>query len=147
MEQTEMVIDITAKREGFRRAGIAHSETTKTYPVSRFTPAQLELLKAEPMLIVAVRRNGDTPDQPGPLAALNAKVLELEADIGILTRQQTEALAQVEGLAVELATEREITARLLAELEAERLTVSDLTAQLEVAKAPVAKDATDKKGK
>jgi hypothetical protein len=145
MEQTEMVIDITAKREGFRRAGIAHSETTKTYPVSRFTPAQLAQLKAEPMLIVAVRRNGDTPDQPGPLAALNAQVLELEGDIGILTKQQTEALAQVEGLAVELATEREITARLQAELEAERQKVLDLTAQLEAAKALV--QATEKKGK
>ncbi|PPA30462.1 hypothetical protein C3737_12735 [Aeromonas jandaei] len=150
MEQTQdMVIDITAKREGFRRAGIAHSETTKTYPVSRFTPAQLEQLKAEPMLIVAVRRNGDEPAQPSELAVLNAKVLELEADIGILTKQQTEALAQVETLTGELATERETTVRLQIELEAERQTVSDLTAQLEAAKAPEqgAKDATDKKGK
>ncbi|TNI12704.1 HI1506-related protein [Aeromonas veronii] len=159
MEQTEMVIDITAKREGFRRAGIAHSETTKTYPVSRFTPAQLEQLKAEPMLIVAVRRNGDAPEQPSELAALNAKVLELEADIGILTKQQTEALAQVENLTRALAKEGEIVLHqdaqleaerqkvldLTAQLEAERQTVSDLTAQLEAAKAPA--QATEKKGK
>jgi hypothetical protein len=146
MEQTQdMVIDITAKREGFRRAGIAHSETTKTYPMSRFSPAQLELLKAEPMLIVAVRRNGDTPAPPSELAALNAQVLELEGDIDILTQQQTEALAQVESQTGELAAERETTARLHAELEAERQKVLDLTAQLEAAKAPV--QATEKKGK
>lgn len=47
-----MGIMITSKREGFRRAGIEHSETPTVYPDGRFTEAQLEALKAEQMLVV-----------------------------------------------------------------------------------------------
>ena len=138
----EQVIDITAKREGFRRAGMAHSETTQTYPLSRFTAAQLALLKAEPMLIVVIRDKDDGAGKPSPQAELNAKVLELEGDIQILTRQQVDALAQVEELTEALATECETTTRLSAELDAERQQVAALTQQLDAAKA-----AAEKKGK
>ena len=47
-----MAILITAKRDGFRRLGIAHSAQGTAYPDDRFTPAQLAVLKAEPMLVV-----------------------------------------------------------------------------------------------
>jgi hypothetical protein len=43
---------ITAKRNGFRRAGIAHSDAPTDHPVSHFKPAQIEQLKDEPMLVV-----------------------------------------------------------------------------------------------
>lgn len=46
------MIRITAKREGFRRAGIAHPATPTEYPDSTFKPEQLALLKIEPMLVV-----------------------------------------------------------------------------------------------
>lgn len=45
-------IRITAKREGFRRAGMAHSTTPTTHKVKAFTAAQLEQMKAESMLVV-----------------------------------------------------------------------------------------------
>ncbi|HBE4653547.1 TPA: hypothetical protein OZ629_005281, partial [Escherichia coli] len=48
----EKVIEITARREGFRRCGVAHSATTKAWPADAFTPEQLAVLKADPMLIV-----------------------------------------------------------------------------------------------
>ncbi|WP_332829614.1 HI1506-related protein [Escherichia coli] len=49
------MIEITARREGFRRCGVAHSATTKAWPVDAFTPEQLAVLKADPMLIVVER--------------------------------------------------------------------------------------------
>jgi len=52
------MIKITAKKDGFRRAGISHSGT-REYPDSRFDKYQLEELKNEPMLVVEV-----LPDRP-----------------------------------------------------------------------------------
>jgi hypothetical protein len=46
------MIRITAKQEGFRRAGMAHTKEPKEYPDNKFTREQLAALKAEPMLIV-----------------------------------------------------------------------------------------------
>ncbi|MDL2320767.1 hypothetical protein LJC47_00255 [Desulfosarcina sp. OttesenSCG-928-B08] len=46
------MIRITSKKEGFRRAGVAHSRTPKEYPDEAFTAEQLKQLKAEPMLVV-----------------------------------------------------------------------------------------------
>lgn len=47
-----MPIRITSKKEGFRRCGIAHSEKPAVYPDDRFSAEELEMLEAEPMLIV-----------------------------------------------------------------------------------------------
>ena len=52
MAKTQKVIRIVAKREGFRRAGLAHPARPVEHPADRFTPAQLAALKAEPMLVV-----------------------------------------------------------------------------------------------
>lgn len=46
------LIRITAKRHGFRRAGMAHPTTPTEHPGDRFTAEQLEALRAEPMLVV-----------------------------------------------------------------------------------------------
>lgn len=43
---------VTARAEGFRRAGFAWSTAPVDLPVSTFTKAQVEQLKAEPMLTV-----------------------------------------------------------------------------------------------
>jgi len=53
------MIRITSKQNGFRRCGIAHRDTPKTYPDDWFSAEQLNKLKAEPMLIVDV-----VPDEP-----------------------------------------------------------------------------------
>lgn len=46
------MIIITAKQEGFRRCGIAHSATPIEHPDGTFTPEQIEILRKEPMLVV-----------------------------------------------------------------------------------------------
>jgi hypothetical protein len=43
---------VTAKREGFRRAGRAWSTTPTRLPAGELTPGQIDLLRAEPMLAV-----------------------------------------------------------------------------------------------
>ena len=45
------MIRITAKHDGFRRAGMAHYGT-KAYPEGFFDAGALAALKAEPMLVV-----------------------------------------------------------------------------------------------
>ncbi|MNG15125.1 hypothetical protein D3C84_989310 [compost metagenome] len=47
-----MAIRITPRHDGFRRLGIAFPEQGLTFPDDRFTPAQLQVLKGERMLIV-----------------------------------------------------------------------------------------------
>lgn len=46
------MIIITAKKDGFRRCGIAHSAKRVEYPADAFTSEQLAELQAEPMLVV-----------------------------------------------------------------------------------------------
>lgn len=141
----EQVIDITAKRDGFRRAGMVHSEQTRTYPLSQFTKEQLKQLRDEPMLVVAIRNAAD--QQAGPSDELKQQVLQLEGDLQILVTQEADARKQVADLSTELDSERQNVSRLTSELTAvreqaaamatelenERQKVADLTAQLEAA--------------
>ncbi|MHB1059816.1 MAG: HI1506-related protein [Rhodanobacter sp.] len=46
------MLRITAKRDGFRRCGVAHPAQPIDHPADRFTGEQTEILKAEPMLVV-----------------------------------------------------------------------------------------------
>jgi hypothetical protein len=50
--QPVKMLRITAKRDGFRRAGIAHPGTATEHEASNFTDDQIEQLKTEPMLVV-----------------------------------------------------------------------------------------------
>ncbi|NDV20876.1 hypothetical protein GO013_15805 [Pseudodesulfovibrio sp. JC047] len=45
-------IEITSKREGFRRCNVRHSTTTSRHEHDRFTPDELKTLKSDPQLIV-----------------------------------------------------------------------------------------------
>lgn len=45
-------ITITAKLDGFRRGGIAHSSAATHYPEGYFSEAQLEVFRQEPQLVV-----------------------------------------------------------------------------------------------
>lgn len=45
-------ITITAKLDGFRRGGIAHSAAATHYPEGYFSEAQLEVFRQEPQLVV-----------------------------------------------------------------------------------------------
>lgn len=46
------IIRITAKKNGFRRGGIAHPSEPTDYPADKFKKKELDALKAEPMLVV-----------------------------------------------------------------------------------------------
>ena len=48
------MIKITAKQEGFRRCGVAHSAAPTEYPDDHFSKEDLASLKAESMLVVEV---------------------------------------------------------------------------------------------
>lgn len=50
----QMMIRITSKRDGFRRAGIAHAALATDYKNDDFSEEQLALLQAEPMLVVEI---------------------------------------------------------------------------------------------
>ncbi|EPU5835800.1 HI1506-related protein [Escherichia coli] len=101
----EKVIEITARREGFRRCGVAHSATTKEWPADAFTPEQLAVLKADPMLIVVERDKASG---------------------------QNDAVRGDE-LAAQLDAERQKVSELTAQLEEERGKVRELTAALKAA--------------
>ena len=58
------MITIKSKKEGFRRLGIAHPAAETHYLDSRFTDAELAILKADPMLTVTIAP--DVPGEPGP---------------------------------------------------------------------------------
>lgn len=55
------LIRITARRDGFRRAGLAHPARPVEHPAERFTELQLAQLQAEPMLTVEPIEADDTP--------------------------------------------------------------------------------------
>ena len=101
----EKVIEITARREGFRRCGVAHSATTKAWPADAFTPEQLAVLNADPMLIGVQRYKA---------------------------AGQNDA-ARGNELAAQLDAERQKVSELTAQLEEERGKVRELTAALKAA--------------
>lgn len=47
-----MAIRITAKVNGFRRCGVSHPSTATEYPSDQFSKKEMEILKAEPQLVV-----------------------------------------------------------------------------------------------
>lgn len=77
-----MPVQITARVDGFRRCGMAHSAKTQTYPDDHFTAAQLAVLENEPQLIV-VRVSGDAAtnsDTATELSAARKLIATLEAN-------------------------------------------------------------------
>jgi TolA-binding protein len=143
----EKVIDITAKREGFRRAGMTHSEKTRTWPLDKFTPKQIKDLQSEPMLVVAIRNADDHPIGPDDSAQVKTLTEQLDAangQIKTLTGQLADEQAKNKSIldlhedvraeaTQQLEDERQKTSELATELDGERQKVADLTAQLEAA--------------
>ena len=58
-----MTVIITAKRNGFRRFGIAHSNQPTPYADDHFTKEQLKALLLEPQLILAYEPDGPALDR------------------------------------------------------------------------------------
>ncbi len=59
------MIRITAKKDGFRRAGVSHAGT-RDYPDGCFTPEELAALKAEPMLVIEEIPSAGEAKAPAP---------------------------------------------------------------------------------
>ena len=79
------MIEIRSKKEGFRRAGGAHSVAPKQYPDDAFTEKQLEQLRAESMLTVT-QVDGDKaaeeePAKPAGKAAATWTKAEIKAAV------------------------------------------------------------------
>lgn len=75
-----MPIQITARRDGFRRLGIAHSASTVTYPDGHFSKDELAILKSDPNLIVI--EVADVPESSSAadeLVLAQGRIKELEA--------------------------------------------------------------------
>ena len=87
MEQPTPSVTITARREGFRRCGIAHSAQPVVYPAEYWSDDELDALRAEPNLIVVDTPANDgeagIPTTPTIEAALEGALSALrEADSG-----------------------------------------------------------------
>jgi hypothetical protein len=124
-----MPIQITARRDGFRRLGIAHSANTVTWPDDHFSDSELQILENDPNLIVV--RLQDVPENAGDGDAvsaltterdgLKARVSELEATVlqlnqdGDALKQQ---LASANGTITELETVRDALSQKLDALQA-----------------------------
>jgi len=66
------MIIITAKKDGFRRCGMAHSAKPVQHNDDAFSPEQLKQLQAEPMLVVELV--ADEPKEPGQIGPLKEDV-------------------------------------------------------------------------
>jgi hypothetical protein len=72
-----MPVIITSRKDGFRRAGLAHPAQAVTHPDGRFTPGQIEALRAERMLVVQVIPAA--PEEPEGKNPADMTVVELKA--------------------------------------------------------------------
>lgn len=64
------MIRITAKQEGFRRCGIAHSKQPTEYCDAKFTKEQLAALQAEPGIVVEIIEETKGPTAPELIAQI-----------------------------------------------------------------------------
>ncbi len=115
-----MPIQITARTDGFRRCGMAHSAKTQTYSDDHFTAAELAILEREPQLIV-VRVSVDaaaTGDSAAALATARERITTLEADALKRIEQMSSLNERLDALIGECHVLKESNAALTAEREA-----------------------------
>lgn len=98
-----MPVLITARRDGFRRLGIAHSASTVTYPDDRFTKAEIVILKNDPNLIVTeVADIADTVSMEETLKAALAEGIELKDRVISLNTEKRALKSQLDATIVQL---------------------------------------------
>ena len=106
------MIRITSKKDNFARCGIRHPAKPTEYPDARFTSEELERLKAEPMLVVEIFKDGDSPQGPEgnlrqPAQTVIAKIGEAETPEAVFALVSIEdrktVLAAVQKRLAELA--------------------------------------------
>jgi len=105
------MIRIKSKRHLFRRCGMPHPKDWVEYPDDRFTDAELEILMAEPMLLIEVEE--EEVVQPAP-ASIDVACLRA-ADDGKVTasgKPTVEAVEEILGREVSAAERDEAWARI-----------------------------------
>ncbi|MCW2480490.1 HI1506-related protein [Candidatus Symbiopectobacterium sp. NZEC135] len=115
-----MPIQITARTDGFRRCGMAHSAKTQTYPDDHFTAAELAVLEGEPQLIV-VRVSGDAVadvDAEAVLAKARGCIATLEANALKYVEQITSLNERLDALSGECHALKESNTALTSERDA-----------------------------
>lgn len=99
-------ITITAKRDGFRRCGVAHRDVPVTFPDGHFTDEQIAILRAEPALVVHIGALSGDDDKlkaaQGRIQELETVVLQLKEDSVGLMQQLLEVTADRDRLQAEL---------------------------------------------
>ena len=70
------MIRITAKKDGFRRAGVAHPKVAVEYPDDRFSKEELEALRAEPQLVVGILEEKKSTPPTRPNVPNTVKLVE-----------------------------------------------------------------------
>lgn len=129
-----MPIQITAKRDGFRRCGMAHSDKTQTYADDRFTPAELAVLEAEDQLVVVRLSDQElavnSTDISDQLLSAQQKIDTLTNNLQTTREQLTAANAQVQKLNSDLS-------QATADLTAKQETITAQAAEIETLKAQV----------
>lgn len=100
-------ITITAKRDGFRRCGVAHRDVPVTWPDGSFTDEQIAILRAEPSLVVHLGPVSGDDDKLkaalGRVQELETVVLQLKEDSVGLMDQLVEMTADRDRLQAALA--------------------------------------------
>lgn len=76
------MIEIRSKREGFRRAGVAHSVKPTLYRDDAFTEGQLQQLQDEPMLVVSITMEENSPGTGNIDTSLDDKIADKSAAVG-----------------------------------------------------------------
>ncbi|QPR26778.1 hypothetical protein I6G97_00610 [Edwardsiella hoshinae] len=105
------MIYITSKRNGFYRCGVAHSEHTTAWADDHFSPEQLAILEAEPMLIVT-RDNPQAQSQQAAeqqIAALKAALVDAQQRNDALSAELEAANARVAELTANSPTPEPVT--------------------------------------
>lgn len=84
------MLRIRSKSDGFRRCGVPHPSEWKEHPDGTFTPEQVEILRAEPML--QVEEVKESPDLTVP--QIKAKLAEMGVEIpqGVKNKPDLHAL-------------------------------------------------------
>lgn len=129
-----MPIQITARREGFRRCGIAHSAKATTYEDGHFTPKQLAELENDPQLVVVRITAGAATDAQGL-----DKQLTLARET--ITRQEQELVmlkSQLDDAQKAIASQQESIAALTTARDDAIANSTALTAELAALKEPPA---------
>lgn len=135
-------ITITAKRDGFRRCGVAHKDSPVIWPEGSFTADQIAVLKAEPMLVVydgAQVSQGALEEQLLKLQIANSglhekaeklagEISSLQSNLTTLTADKEALQASVDALTGEKSTLQASVETLTSEKDALQKQVIELSA-------------------